>query len=103
MNEPTGRELNDKIADIREWLVRIDTKVDFLNEVKRTAEEADAKAEKGLGLAEQNREDIDELETRTQKKFDELYSTNQFRFNIIVTAILAITGFLVTVGIAIFN
>ena len=51
MNEPTGRELNDKIADIREWLVRIDTKVDFLNEVKRTAEEADAKAEKVVGVS----------------------------------------------------
>jgi hypothetical protein len=70
---PSGHELNEKIADIREWLVRIDTKVDFLNEVKRTAEKAeekadsaDVKASKALALAEENRDDIVEMKANTK-------------------------------------
>lgn len=53
MSEPTSRELSEKIADIREWLVRIDTKVDNLNEVKRTAEQANEKASQALQKTEE--------------------------------------------------
>lgn len=41
-------QLSEKIADIREWLVRIDTKVDFFNDVKHTAERAESKADRAL-------------------------------------------------------
>jgi hypothetical protein len=61
MSEPSSRELNEKIADIREWLVRIDTKVDFFHEVKRIAEDADEKAGKALTASEENAKDIDGL------------------------------------------
>ncbi|MFE7820607.1 hemolysin XhlA family protein [Priestia megaterium] len=92
MSEPTSRELSEKIADIREWLVRIDTKVDYLNEVRRTAEEADRKADEGLALAKENKEDIAEMK-----------ANQQFRFNLTIGAILTIIGFLVTIGIALFS
>jgi hypothetical protein len=46
MSEPnyTSRE----IAEIREWLVRLDTKLDMLNDVKKTADSAEHKAERAL-------------------------------------------------------
>lgn len=91
MSEPTNRELTEKIADIREWLVRIDTKMDYMNEVKRTAEEADSKADEALALSRENKNDIAEMK-----------SNYQFRFNLTIGAILTIIGFLVTIGVAIF-
>ena len=95
MSEPSGHELNEKIADIREWLVRIDTKVDFLNEVKRTAEkaeekadEADAKADRAISIAEENREDIRDMKANTK-----------WVWGVMLTALTLI----VTVAIAVFT
>ncbi|MEK4970725.1 hemolysin XhlA family protein [Cytobacillus sp. FSL R7-0696] len=85
MAEPTGHELNEKIADIREWLVRIDTKVDYLNEVKHTAEQADAKADQALSLAKENRDDIRDMKANTKWVWGTL---------------LTVAGLLVTVFIA---
>lgn len=86
--EPTRRELDDKIAEIREWLVRIDTKVDFLNEVKRTAEEAESKADEALTLSKANKEAIVEIKANDKWKW---------------SAILTILGIMVSIGIAYFN
>lgn len=88
MSEPSGHELNEKIADIREWLVRIDTKVDYLNEVKHTAEQADAKADKALSLAEDNRQDIRDMKANSKWVWG---------------TILTVAGLLITVGIAVFK
>lgn len=55
MPEPNIHEFNDKLAEVREWLVRIDTKVDYFNDVKTTAERADEKADEALSLAKENR------------------------------------------------
>jgi hypothetical protein len=66
MSEPSGRELNEKIAEIREWLVRIDTKVDMFHDVKRVAEDADNKADKALSLAQENRELIRSMKENTK-------------------------------------
>lgn len=85
MAEPTGHELNEKIADIREWLVRIDTKVDYLNEVKHTAEQADAKADQALSLAKENRDDIRDMKANTKWVWGTL---------------LTVAGLLVTIFIA---
>ena len=88
MSEPSSRELSEKIADIREWLVRIDTKVDFLNEVKHKAEQADEKADKALSLSQENREDIRDMKANTKWVWG---------------TILTVTGLLITVGIAVFT
>lgn len=93
MAEPTGHELNEKIADIREWLVRIDTKMDHLNDIKRIAERADEKADKvddkaeaALSLAKENREDIRDMKANTKW----LWGT-----------LLTVAGMMITLGIAI--
>jgi len=86
--EPSRRELDDKIAEIREWLVRIDTKVDFLNEVKRTAEEAESKADEALAISKKNVEDIRDMKANTK-----------WAWGIIVT----IAGLLLSLGIAVFS
>ena len=88
--EPSVDELkfNEKIADIREWLVRIDTKVDYLNDVKRTAEEADSKADEALALSKVNKEAIAEIKANDKWKW---------------SAILTIFGIMVSIGIAYFS
>jgi len=84
MSEPISRD----IAELREWLVRIDTKMDYMSEVKRVADEADAKADKALAMSEANREDIRDMKANTKWVWG---------------AILTVIGFLVTVGIAVFK
>lgn len=84
MSEPISRD----IAELREWLVRIDTKVDYLNEVKHKAEQADEKADKALSLSESNREDIRDMKANTKWLWG---------------VVLSVAGLLITVGIAVFN
>jgi hypothetical protein len=84
MSEPISRD----IAELREWLVRIDTKVDYLNDVKHTAEEADAKADKALALAEENREDIRDMKANSKWVWGTM---------------IAVLGILATVGVAVFG
>jgi len=62
LTEPISRD----IADLREWLVRIDTKVDYLNEVKRTADEAKALAEEAKQMSIDNKEEIREMKSNTK-------------------------------------
>lgn len=88
MTEPNNRELNEKIADIREWLVRIDTKVDYLNEVRHTAEQAEEKADKALALSQENREQIRDMKANTKWVWG---------------VVIAIAGLLIPVGIAVFT
>jgi uncharacterized protein YhaN len=88
VTEPSGHELNEKIADIREWLVRIDTKVDYLNEVKRKVEDADSKADKALQLSEENRQDIRDMQANTKWVWG---------------TILTVAAILVSIGIAVFT
>lgn len=59
-------EIKGSIADVREWLVRIDTKVDFLNEVKRTAEDAKSIAEEAKQLSVDNKEDIRDMKANAK-------------------------------------
>lgn len=84
MSEPISRD----IAEIREWLVRIDTKVDHLNEVKRTAEEAKQTAEEAKTIATEAREDIRDMKANTKWVWG---------------TILTVVGLLITVSIAVFN
>ena len=88
MAEPSGHELNEKIAEIREWLVRIDTKVDMFHDVKRIAEEASTKADKALQLSAESRDDIRDMKANTKWLWG---------------VALAIAGLLVPVGIAVFS
>ncbi|CAM3641690.1 hemolysin XhlA family protein [Mesobacillus zeae] len=84
MAEPISRD----IAEIREWLVRIDTKMDYMNEVKHTAEEAKVLAEEAKQIATEAREDIRDMKANTKWVWG---------------VILTVVGLLITVGIAVFR
>jgi hypothetical protein len=84
MSEPISRD----IAELREWLVRIDTKMDYMSEVKRVADEADAKADKALAMSEDNREDIRDMKANTKWVWGTM---------------IAVLGLLATVGVAVFG
>ncbi|MEI4789835.1 hemolysin XhlA family protein [Bacillus sp. FJAT-53060] len=88
MVEPSNNELNEKISDIREWLVRIDTKVDYFNDVKTKANQADEKADQALALAKENRADI--LDMRANTKW-------------VWGVMLTVVGLLLSLGIALFK
>ncbi len=84
MSEPISRD----IAELREWLVRIDTKVDYLNEVKHTAEEAKVIAEEARQLSVDNREDIRDMKANSKW---------------IWGVMLTVVGMIITVSIAVFQ
>lgn len=87
-----NKEIYDILTELKVDIGVIKTEVKFLSEIKTTAQNADDKAERALALAEENARDINEMK-----------ANNQFRFNIVVGALLTLVGFLVTIGIAFFN
>ncbi|MBA9027503.1 hemolysin XhlA family protein [Peribacillus huizhouensis] len=84
MAEPISRD----IAELREWLVRIDTKVDYLNEVKHTAEQAKTIADEAKQIGLDNREDIRDMKANSKW---------------IWGVMLTVVGLIVTVAIAVFK
>jgi hypothetical protein len=81
-------ELLKQALDIREWLARLDTKIDQLNEIKRDVADANRTAEQALSMARANKEAIAEIKANDRYKWG---------------AILTILGFVVSVGIAYFS
>jgi hypothetical protein len=76
----------EQALDIREWLARLDTKLDGVNgnvidlknevaETKRDAIEAKSIANKALTLAEDNSKDIDEIKTNDRWKWGMILGT----------------------------
>jgi DNA mismatch repair ATPase MutS len=55
------RELLKSVMDVREWLARLDTKLDTLTDVKETAESARETAEKALAKAEENERNLQRI------------------------------------------
>jgi hypothetical protein len=84
MAEPISRD----IAELREWLVRIDTKMDYMSEVKRVADEAKSTADEAKQLSIDNREDIRDMKANTKWVWG---------------VVIAIAGLLIPVGIAVFS
>lgn len=88
MAEPTTRELYDIINEMRVDIGVMNTKMDFVMDSRKTAERAEAKADKALAVAEKNREDIRDMKANAKWVWG---------------AILTVVGFLVTVGVAVFS
>lgn len=63
------RELMKQVMDVREWLVKLDTKLDHLQSVRETADEAHAIATKALALAEENARDITEVKVSNSRSW----------------------------------
>ncbi|RVT57414.1 hemolysin XhlA family protein [Niallia taxi] len=83
-----AEDMNDKIAEIREWLVRLDTKLDYMHDVKRTAESADDKATEALSLAQKNHDDIRDMKANSKWAWGTIFT---------------VAGLLLTFGIAVFT
>jgi hypothetical protein len=62
--------------------------MDYMSEVKRVADEADAKADKALAMSEDNREDIRDMKANTKWVWGTM---------------IAVLGLLATVGVAVFG
>lgn len=86
MAEPTTRELYDIINQMRVDVGVMNTKMDFVMDSKKTAERAEAKADKALIKTE-------ELE----KSIDGMKKTVMWAIGLIVPAILTIAGLLATI------
>jgi GTP-binding protein EngB required for normal cell division len=63
MTEPTTRELYDIINEMRVDLSVMNTKMDFVMESKKVAEEAQKTADKALAKAEENTASIKGIKT----------------------------------------
>jgi GTP-binding protein EngB required for normal cell division len=61
MTEPTTRELYDIINEMRVDIGVMNTKMDFVMDSKKTAEEAKRTADIAKQLAEENAKDIDAI------------------------------------------
>ncbi|MED3832918.1 hypothetical protein [Peribacillus frigoritolerans] len=86
MAEPTTRELYDIINQMRVDVGVMNTKMDFVMDSKKTAERAEAKADKALIKTE-------ELE----KSIDGMKKTVMWAIGLMVPAILTIAGLLATI------
>lgn len=60
------KEISTQLAGVREWLVRLDTKLDGMAEVKKTAETALDKARIADAKADENARDIAEMKTNSR-------------------------------------
>ncbi|MCG5252637.1 hemolysin XhlA family protein [Brevibacillus agri] len=63
------KEIRTQLADVREWLVRLDTKLDGMADVKKTADAANERAREALALAQENARDIAEIKTDDRRKW----------------------------------
>lgn len=66
--EKHDKEVSSAISEIREWLVRLDTKLDYMQETHQKADRAEGMAEKALNLAEENKADLEK--DQKERKID---------------------------------
>jgi hypothetical protein len=69
------RELIKSLMDVREWLARLDAKLDQLADVKETADYAAKVADRAVALAEENARDIAELKAESTRNRQLIYGT----------------------------
>lgn len=63
------KEIRTQLADVREWLVRLDTKLDGMADVKKTADAANERSREALALAQENARDIAEIKADDRRKW----------------------------------
>jgi hypothetical protein len=69
------RELIKSIMDVREWLVRLDARLEELSSVKDKFESTSKVADRALALAEENARDIAELKAESARNRQLIYGT----------------------------
>lgn len=93
MAEPTSRDW----MEIREWLVRIDTKVDYLTEVKAKAERAETKADKALQKTDEQAVNLSELKDDVRKEIDGMKTTTKWAIGLTIGSILTAASIVVAI------
>ncbi|MDR7001546.1 hemolysin XhlA family protein [Neobacillus niacini] len=83
MTEPTNRDW----MEIREWLVRIDTKMDMMNEIKVKAEEAKEIAKEAKAKSDEN-----------STKIDGIKKTAMWAIGLTITALISLAAIIVSVA-----
>jgi GTP-binding protein EngB required for normal cell division len=87
MPEPTSRELYDIINEMRVDISVMNTKMDFVMESKKTAEEAKQLAEKAWNKAEDN-----------AVKIDGIKKTAMWAIGLTTTALISLAAIIVSVA-----
>jgi GTP-binding protein EngB required for normal cell division len=87
MTEPTARELYEIINEMRVEIGVINTKMDFVMDSKKTAEEAKHIGEKALMLAQDN-----------AVKIDGIKKTAMWAIGLTITAIISLAAIVVSVA-----
>ncbi|MEH7246452.1 hypothetical protein V7114_06590 [Neobacillus niacini] len=87
MPEPTSRELYDIINEMRVDIGVMNTKMDFVMDSKKTAEEAKQLAEKAWHKAEDN-----------AFKIDGIKKTAMWAIGLTVTALISLTAIVVSIS-----
>jgi GTP-binding protein EngB required for normal cell division len=92
MPEPTTRELYDIINEMRVDIGVINTKMDFVMDTKKTAEEAKRTADKAHEMAQDNEAEIMAVEVRLDKKIEGIKKTAMWAIGLTFTAIIALAA-----------
>jgi exopolyphosphatase/pppGpp-phosphohydrolase len=87
MPDPTSRELYDIINEMRVDIGVMNTKMDFVMDSKKTAEEAKRTADIAKQLAEENAKDIEAIK-----------KTAMWAIGLTITALISLTAIVVSVA-----
>jgi GTP-binding protein EngB required for normal cell division len=87
MTEPTSRELYDIINEMRVDIGVMNTKMDFVMDSKKTAEEAKQIGERALAKAEDN-----------SAKIEGIKKTAMWAIGLTITALISLTAIVVSVA-----
>ncbi|MGG4453230.1 hemolysin XhlA family protein [Brevibacillus porteri] len=63
------KEIRAQLAEVREWLTKLDGKLDGMTDIKRTAESANDRSRDALALAQENARDIAEIKADDKRKW----------------------------------
>jgi GTP-binding protein EngB required for normal cell division len=87
MTEPTSRELYDIINEMRVDIGVMNTKMDFVMDSKKTAEEAQKTADRAMLKSEEN-----------AAKIDGIKKTAMWAIGLTITALISLTAIVVSVA-----
>jgi hypothetical protein len=99
MTEPSSKEFYDVVTEIKVELGVINTKVDYLNEVRHIAEKAKSTAEEAKQLALDNKEDIKRAEENAERAESKRVAAMRW----VWATMLSVAGLIITVAIAVFK
>lgn len=99
MTEPTSKEFYDVVTEIKVSLGKLDTKVDYLTEVRHIADHAKSTADEAKQMALDNKEDIREVKENVEKADGKRIASMRW----VWATIISVAGLLISLGIALLN